>query len=190
MKAAKKELRRVFQAKRDALSEEAYRQKSNAICEKILALPEFQDAFSVMLFVPFVERREVDISPLFEALWQTNRRVMLPAIVDYERDVMHSFVLHSFGELVYNRWGIAEPPQHEPFEPMQLDLVVAPALGADRNGFRLGYGKGHYDRFLQKTKAKILIPIFSDNFVEKIPCEPHDFPANVVISENEVLRIS
>ena len=183
-------LRYQFQAYRNSLSDEEYRHKSDMICQQIAALPLFQQAESVLLFMPLLKRREVDIRPLFEVLWQAGKRVVLPVMVDEKACRMEGFVLHSYTELVENHWGILEPPQTHLVQANTLDCIIAPALGADRQGFRLGYGKGYYDRFLKPFDVSVVVPVFAQNLVRKLPSEPHDLAANVVISENEVLIIS
>jgi 5-formyltetrahydrofolate cyclo-ligase len=179
-----------FQAYRDGLNEEEYASKSGVICAKISELDVFKDAQHVFLFAPLLVRREVNIRSLIERLWQNRKSVYMPVITDLKKGEMQAFRLDSWDEAIYSIWDIAEPPRSYPLDVRELDLVIAPALGADRRGFRLGYGKGFYDRFLKPLSAPIVVPMFAANLIEQLPIDAHDIAANFVISENETLIIS
>lgn len=87
-----------------------------------------------------------------------------------------------------SHWGGWEPVSRNEVPLKQIDLVLAPCLGADRRGYRMGYGKGHYDRFLTHIKAPVVAAVYAENLMEEIPIEPHDQPVHILISEKETLR--
>lgn len=90
--------------------------------------------------------------------------------------------------MITNRWGVQEPAEKEPFPVSQLDLVIVPALGVTRNGFRLGYGKGFYDEFLAQCNCPFVCPIFSNGLLDTMPTMPHDIPVDIIVTEHEVIR--
>ncbi|WP_297890539.1 5-formyltetrahydrofolate cyclo-ligase, partial [Sulfurihydrogenibium sp.] len=91
--------------------------------------------------------------------------------------------------LVIGYAGIREPVGHE-VQPEKVDLIVVPAVVYDKEGHRIGYGKGYYDRFLPKLRYDCLKVGFAYDFqvVEKIPHQPHDFKVDVVITPTKILK--
>ena len=69
-----------------------------------------------------------------------------------------------------------------------LDAVLVPAAAVDRDGNRLGWGKGYYDRFLQSVDGSPLVVavVFDSDIVSSVPIEPHDVPVNAIVTEFEV----
>ena len=86
-------------------------------------------------------------------------------------------------ELKKSDLGIYEPCS-QPVNSKVLDLVIVPALMADRQGYRLGYGGGFYDRFIEKhgQNFKTLCPIPKELFTEKLPVEKYDKKTDIVIT--------
>ena len=70
-----------------------------------------------------------------------------------------------------------------------VDLVIAPALAVGRNGYRLGQGKGFYDRFLESTQAPCVAVIFDDELLEEVPFENHDQPIDSVVTPKETILL-
>ena len=91
-------------------------------------------------------------------------------------------------QLQTNALGIQEPKQGVPTPVKKIDLVIVPLLSIDRQGYRVGYGKGYYDRFLQLCRPdckKIGLSFFP--CVERIGIDSHDVPLDVCIIPNEVV---
>lgn len=78
--------------------------------------------------------------------------------------------------------GICEPCS-TPAAPTILDLIIVPALMVDKNGYRLGYGGGFYDRFLKDIKAKTICAIPKELLVEELPIEEFDLPMDIIITD-------
>ena len=78
--------------------------------------------------------------------------------------------------------GICEPCS-TPAAPTILDLIIVPALMVDKNGYRLGYGGGFYDRFLKDIKAKTICAIPKELLVEELPVEEFDLPMDIIITD-------
>jgi 5-formyltetrahydrofolate cyclo-ligase len=87
-------------------------------------------------------------------------------------------------ELRFDRWGIGTP---EPFEPVLPDLLVIPCVGFDRQGFRLGYGAGFYDRTLAIRPVPTIGVAWDWSELEGLAWEPHDRPLDRIITERRVL---
>lgn len=176
--------------RRAALSEKARKSKSGMIQRKILALPEFQRAQTVMLFLNF--RDEVETTAIAEAVLAERKRLVLPRcapgrlllpleVRDLERDIEAGM------------WGIREPkPTLNRVESLAIEFIVVPGLGFDLQGNRLGYGGGYYDRFLPKLSP--LTPraalAFACQVIEQAPVGEGDEKITMLITEDEVYRFA
>ena len=95
----------------------------------------------------------------------------------------------SLDELKSGAYGIPEPSSGAPeIPPDGISLVIVPALSCDRNGYRLGYGGGYYDRFLARTRAVAAALCAESRLTDELPREPFDLPCNYIITERQVLH--
>ena len=92
--------------------------------------------------------------------------------------------------LVPGAFGVLEPAGGEPLPPEALDAVVVPALAFDRRGFRLGQGKGYYDRFLKRLARDALTVGFVPEalVLDELPTDPWDVPVRAIVTEAGVLE--
>ena len=116
-----------------------------ALVEAFLALPKVEQADTVMLF--YGVGRELDTTPLLEALLAQGKRVCYPVCLP-ERQ-MQARAVSGPEQLVPGKFGIPAPGEDCPLVPQrEIDAVLVPCLLCDRQGYRLGYGGGYYDRWL------------------------------------------
>lgn len=90
------------------------------------------------------------------------------------------------GELVRGQWGLLEPaePWLPPSALAEAGLVVVPALAVDRQGVRLGRGRGFYDRSLagRDPRARLIAMVRDDELIDELPAEPHDVAMTHVVT--------
>jgi 5-formyltetrahydrofolate cyclo-ligase len=191
--AHKAALRTHFRTVRAGITAEAYQQESAAIIARLAALPEVRTAHTLHAYWPHTGRREVDLRPFLRAMQDEGKRIVLPVVVGFEpaagptpRMTHRLFV--DDAHLHPNRWGIEEPigTVHVPLEA--VDVVIVPALGAGRNGHRIGHGLGYYDEFLAGLRVPTLCPVFAACLVDAVPADPHDVPMDVIVTEDAVIR--
>ena len=183
----KKIARKYFLEKRLSLSEESRSQSSRRLCEKIASLNEFQQADLILVYSP--SRNEPDLTPLVEIAVQADKKVAFPISVTDECTLLFKEV-SSTDELEIGTYGIPEPPITAPTPRItEKSLCIVPALAFDSEGFRIGYGKGYYDRFLSKFKGISVGAVFDDLICEKLPTDTTDIPVNIIITETGVTRI-
>lgn len=188
--AQKAVLRARFRAYRMGLDEADYTHRSRVITDRVLALPEIKLARTVHVYWPLTSRREVDTRPLIGALQAQGKMIVLPVIDSLASDAprMRHVRLDDSIVLQPNRWGVGEPLGGASVPVEVIDVVAVPALGAGRNGHRIGYGAGYYDAFLRDLAAPTLGLVYSACLIEAIPAEPHDVPLAVLITEEDVIR--
>jgi 5-formyltetrahydrofolate cyclo-ligase len=175
--------RRKNQNEADALS--------RLIWDKILALPQFASARTVMTYLDIGS--EVYTRRYVPELWRLGKKVVVPYCVARELRLFH---LKNMDELSPGTWQILEPKPEwrnraeRHVDPAELDLIVVPGLAFDRYGGRLGLGKGYYDRFLPHIRPDALkiAPAFECQLVDKIPVLPHDVGVDFVVTEKAVYK--
>lgn len=123
---------------------------------------------------------EVDTRQLIDWCFQHGKPVFTPVSGDSE---LTFYQIRGWDGLKSGRFGIDEPVDRAiPATGDDNSLCIVPALCCDRNGFRLGYGRGYYDGFLAGFPGKAAVICYSD-FVTAIPREPHDRRADLVITD-------
>lgn len=131
---------------------------------------------------------ECDTAPLIDMARSHGAVLGLPAIVD---DTTIVFRRYRFGDrLVAGGFGTSAPGPDAPL--VKPDVIVLPLVAFDRQGARLGYGRGHYDRAITALreaglKPKLLGVAFSVQEVARIPAEPHDVHLDWIVTEKETL---
>ncbi len=174
------------------MDQELSHAKSLAACKAVQDLPEFAEALCVMLYMPIPG--EIDCTHLALAAWQADKTVVVPR-VSWTHRHMVAVQITSLGidsELVVNRLGIREPRETAPWPPEEIDLMIIPALAFDRRGHRLGRGGGFYDRFLagSKIKAATCGLGFWEQTVDELPTAKHDYPIDMLVTDEEVIRFN
>lgn len=172
-------------ARRDELDAKDRADRSRRIADRVLGLPEVLEAGTIMVFWSFGS--EVETAPLIERLREAGARVALPRVED--REVVA--VAHSpGGAMAPSRFGGMEPTGADVLEPDQVDLVIAPGVAFDRQGGRVGYGGGFYDRFLGRVRAGVpaIAVAFAVQLVDRVPEGPMDRRVDVIVTEDEVIR--
>lgn len=156
-------LRRHFSRLRDSLTPEEVESRSLALCARLATWPPLADASTVLAYLAM--RSELDLRPLFNLLPDVHWA--LPRVAGTR------LAIHPYCEkrLVWHRFGMLEPEQGLPIiQPQEIDVVLVPGLAFDRQGCRLGYGGGYYDRFLSTTPAMRVGIAWDSCVADEIPC--------------------
>ncbi|KPL52177.1 hypothetical protein ABB55_07995 [Prosthecomicrobium hirschii] len=179
--ASKADLRAAALARRAAVPAEA----RAAAADRVAALVETLDLPAGALVSGFLPiRGEIDAQPAMARLAARGHRLCLPVILD-DRTTMIFRAWTPGDPLEPARFGLSVPPETAPVVDPAVMLV--PLAAFDRRGFRIGYGKGHYDRAIARIAAAgPLLEIgiaFACQEIERVPDEPHDRPMRVVLTE-------
>jgi 5-formyltetrahydrofolate cyclo-ligase len=150
----KKELRTVYKALRQQLTEEEIAQKSVEIANRVLALPIWEKQL-YHVFLPISRHHEVNTEYLLHLLAGKDKEVAIPKS-DFETRQMAHFLLTDDTNFKINDYGIPEPANGEEIRVIDIDVVFVPLLAFDESGNRIGYGKGFYDNFLAKCNVNTL----------------------------------
>jgi 5-formyltetrahydrofolate cyclo-ligase len=182
----KRALRERMRATRRGLPPAARAEASAAITRHVRASAEWRRAGCVGLYASF--RDEVDTAALLDAAREEGRRVALPVVTG--RDLVFRDVTDPARRLSASRLGVPEPGEDAPVVPLDaIHLFVVPGLAFDRQGGRLGYGAGFYDRALAGLPAPRVLIAFAAQEVARVPAEPHDRPMDAIVTEDGYLAI-
>ena len=185
----KKKIRQEILERRDALSAEERAQRSFKILRCVEQLPEFQKAETLLLFAGYGS--EPDTLSFMDAWIQKGKQVYCPVVLG---ETMEFYRIVSLRELKDGYKGIKEPVPSEErkYIPKEQDFMLVPGTVFDREGNRIGYGKGFYDRYLSGDfKGDAAAIAFSMQIVEngRIPTEETDHKIKCIVTENEIIRI-
>ncbi len=171
--------------KRDALSAKEAASKSLSIAKKALSLKEVLEAENVGSYISF--RNEVSTLGLISGLVAAGKKVFVP-YMDYGKIEFTRFV--SAQELAPSYYGVQEPATKIPADLSTIGVFFVPGLAFDKNGNRIGWGKGFYDKFFSahRLKGARIGLAFDFQVVEKIPATEHDEKMDAVVTEKKVYR--
>lgn len=179
---AKAQLRETVLARRDALGADERAAMSLAACHHGEPHVGFAPGTVVSGFLPI--RSEIDIFPLMQALAERGARLCLPAVLDRQTIVFRAF--NPGDALVSTGFGTSGPGSDA--EILDPEILLMPLAAYDRDGNRIGYGAGHYDRAIARLLARGMTPrligfAFSLQEVDHVPAEVHDRPLDAIVTE-------
>ncbi len=171
----KKELRANIKLLKKQHTKEQLLEQSELILAKLERHPDFRNARIVMLYSALPD--EVQTQAFLEK-WRHEKKIILPTVVG--DDIIPVELAENTGFAVGD-FNILEP-QNEPYTG-GYDLIVVPGVAFDRNGNRIGRGRGYYDRFLCKhLDVKRIGICFDFQLVDKVPTEPNDIIMDEIIT--------
>lgn len=184
----KHELRKLFLQKRKALSDQEAKEFNHKI--------EFQfDSFLsqnikiVHIYLPIQSKMEIDTWPIIHGLWTKNILVVAP-VMNPQKNTLSSWLLEKDTQLEENDWKVPEPIQSTRADEELIDAIVVPLLAFDKSGYRVGYGKGYYDKFIasidhdiQKIGLSFFPPVDQISDIDSL-----DIPLDFCITPNKIIK--
>ena len=157
--------------------------KSKRICEHVVGSDAFGQATVVMVYLSLAH--EVDTTPIILHAWQSGKTVAVPKVSWQQRHMIPVELKSLETGLKADDMGLRNPVNGVPVPFDEIDLVLAPGLGFDRQGNRLGRGGAYYDRFFvtHKITAGKWGLAFSEQLCDAIPHDDTDVPVDVVVTE-------
>ena len=149
----KKEARKLYRQKRKELSQTEIENFQKSIFDKVYSL-DFSNIQNIHIFLSIKRHKEIDTYPIVDFLRQQNKTIIVSKS-NFEKNTLQHYVLNENTQLVENSYGIPEPLNAKEVEVTKIDLVFVPLLVSDKQNYRVGYGKGFYDRFLASCRKDI-----------------------------------
>ncbi|MBQ3642051.1 5-formyltetrahydrofolate cyclo-ligase [bacterium] len=169
----KNELRNIAKEKRSALNIDEISAKVKAV---LFSCREYQNAKNILCYYSF--GNEICTTDYFDDISKT---WYLPKVCGDDLLICK----YDKNKLKANKYGILEPTCKEIDDFSIIDLIIIPALCVDRTGYRIGYGKGYYDRFLKKIKCNpVKIVLISEELIFSDVChDDYDEKCDIIVTE-------
>lgn len=170
-------LRAAIRTQKRAMTEEQIISASHKLCELFCACEQYQKAATIYGYLPY--NQEVRTTAILERALQDGKRVAVPKVYG---DEMKFIYLEDLSQVEKGYAGIPEPIGDGPVAEDTTALVLMPGLAFDREGHRIGYGGGFYDKFLASEPNHPTVALcYAFQMVEKIEPEEYDIPVDCVI---------
>ena len=178
----KSELRKQVLQEMKALPREQKQFIDQALTERLLQHPFYQEAKIIATYLSFPH--EFQTQELIEQALRDCKKVLIPKT--YSKGRM-DFVVYDSQQLVKTSFGLLEPQGDlEVVDVSQIDLIHVPGLAFTREGYRIGYGGGYYDRYLEHFTGHTLSTVYPCQIRDFIP-EDHDIPVQEVLIDERNL---
>lgn len=178
----KSELRRLYREKRKNLADKEL--KDQQICERFLNGELYKKAQTLLCYAALKDEINTDI--IIEKALNDCKRVALPRCIDKSGN-MDFYYIKSLSDLSDGAYGIREPDPDscEKVKNFSNCICLVPALAFDESGYRLGYGKGYYDRFMKKFIIISVGLCYNEFLRDTLPVEMHDEAVYYIVTESE-----
>ena len=189
LNAVKEDIRRSLLKRRRSLPEKVLKPVSREINTHLANEIQNRDLKRILLYQSI--DNEPSIKETIELAWQKDIEVYIPKVISKEKIIINR--LRKNSSCSKNKFGIKESNDSNTVELNEIDLAVLPLVGIDINGFRLGYGGGYYDRFINQgselsKKPFIIGTGYAFQILEVSFAEGHDLKYDSVITEKGVLK--
>lgn len=194
LQAEKEAIRTNVLNARDVMSSDQRVRESMKMCESIIASTPYQRANTVLAYASFGS--EFDTSFLLQRALtdtQTDKKNLVMPRVNKDAQQLQLHRVHHLDELVAGDWGIREPhADAKIILPSEIDFILVPGVAFDSAGFRIGYGKGFYDKLLCLVNpiSTRLSAAFDCQIVDAVPNEIHDERVDIIITPTRKILIS
>ena len=186
MRENKKILRQRIRSRLLEMSNEEHEELSNKIAENLFTLEEWKKAKTIGITISIPP--EISTVRIIEQAWREGKSIAVPKCYPEEK-TMDFKKITSFNQLESVYFGLLEPIEETKKASVEeLDVLVVPGLAFSREGYRLGFGGGYYDRFLSHFRGKTLALTYDVQLINDLPIEVHDIAVGKLITPTKILR--
>ena len=175
LKDSKPLIRKAVKERVAAMSETDKQTEADVLFSYLENLEQVRNSKKILLYHPMTD--EIDVMKAVRK-WAETKEIYLPAI---EGDDIVIRQYKSEQDLKVGKYGILEPVGAVLDNPEEINLVIVPGRAFDIRGYRLGRGKGYYDRLLPKMRAIKIGVCFDCQYIFRVPAEEHDIPMDYVV---------
>lgn len=178
----KKVLRKQIGQELSELTKPHYEHLSYKIAQNLYHDSSWKESHTIGITIS--KMPEVDTFQIIRKAWEEKKRIVIPKCFPNDRS-MEFRTLTAFNQLESVYYGLFEPivDLTEFVSKKDIDLIIVPGLGFTKQGYRLGFGGGYYDRYLQDYQGCTLSLAFNRQIMQTLPVESHDIPVAKIITE-------
>ena len=177
-------LRKHLLEKRDATSAEFRDISSKKIHQNLRQVDSYNNSQNIACYFPIGS--EVDTHDIMLDILENGKNMLLPKIVDSN---LEFYVIPNLEKLENGVFDIMEP-KASCKKTENIDCILIPTIGVSKLGDRLGYGMGYYDKFLSFTDVVKISLTYSKQIVKSVPSESYDIKIDLIITEDEIIKVS
>jgi 5-formyltetrahydrofolate cyclo-ligase len=179
----KKEWRRTMKQKLQTMDQVERAGAAQAVHQELFTSQMWKQAESIAITVS--REFELPTRPVIERAWNEGKTVSVPKCDPHTRS-MEFRVIKSFDDLETVYMDLFEPIESctKKAGSSEVDLMIVPGLVFSRDGYRIGYGGGYYDRYLARFENETAALAYSFQVAESLPAEPFDIPVAAILTEN------
>lgn len=189
----KSKQREYLKQLRNSIDVDVRRNKSLNIAEKLISSEEYKSAGTVMTYMSFGNEVETDV--IFESILCSKKRLAVP-LCNPKDGTMQGYYICGKSFLELGSYGIYEPKRDMisngeliAADKSEIDLIIVPGLGFDKEGYRIGYGKGYYDRYLDGFDGITVGLCFNECMLDCIFRDKHDKKIDMIINDSGEYKI-
>ncbi len=177
----KARLRKQLLDSRDSLSQDFINITSKQIQDNLRKVDFFRNAKSVGAYYSIGS--EVKTQDILQEILQSGKEIALPKVV--KKDLVFKKI-NSFLDLEQGNFSVMEP-KADCKDVKKIEVIIVPAIALTRNGYRLGYGFGYYDRYLSGKKSKTIALSYSKQVIRSFPYSDYDVRIDCIVTEDKVI---
>lgn len=184
----KKKMRAEAKEGRLSMGSELKATLDKKICNKLLNLWAVRETETFLCYVS--TPIEVDTRNFINILLESGKKVAVPRCEGGQSE-MNFYYINSLDELSAGSFGVLEPtPQKEKMVTQTENTIcIVPAFMFDKSGYRLGYGKGYYDRYLSRYKGSTIGICYGKNITDELFHGKYDRTVDMIVTEKQIITI-
>lgn len=168
-------LRKKYKEKRDNIKNKVT--KDNLIYQKVINNKDILSSKTLLIYISI--NSEVDTIKIINYFLNT-KNIAVPKIIDNN---MFFCYVTNLNDLTPGKYNIPEPTNENIVTDFDNAICIVPGICYDKENYRVGYGKGYYDRFLSKNKIKTIGLCYKECMIEKIDNDKYDYKIDEVITD-------
>lgn len=178
----KREIRRYFKSLRDRISDKEKEVWDKDIRDKLFNLENFKNSSSIFTYLSLDD--EVDTRKIIEKSWKMGKKVYIPKITEDKK--MLPVLLESFDDLTDGLYNIKTSKSIKTSE--NIDLTLVPGLSFDKNKYRIGYGGGFYDKFIENNKSFYVGLFYDISESFNLNLDSFDKKLDIIITDKKIIK--
>lgn len=181
----KNEIRKAYKRKRSQMSIDDVTSKSESAAKMFLGSSIYRNCDTIMLYMPL--GKETDTRLIAESAFSLGKKVVFP-VTDADSGEITPYYAMKDTEFSTGAFSVSEPCGTNQAQVSHIDVVVVPGIAFSKNGARVGFGKGCYDRLLAKSDAVKVGFCYELQICENIPADEYDIAMDYVVTEKEFIN--
>lgn len=173
----KDNIRRHVKARKSLLSDEERLNAARSVFDRLENLMAFAMSRNILIYRSLPDELS---TRSFIDKWSGSKSFFLPRVNGLDLEILP----YSRTRLQLGAFHIEEPEGDDLQNPDTMEMIIVPAVAYDRNGNRVGRGKGYYDRLLSRSKALKIGVAYDFQLIDEVDTEEHDIPVDIVITES------